>query len=655
MAGNILNIGKSGLFAAQAGMATTGNNISNANVPGYSRQVVLQATGPTQNIGTGFIGSGTLITDITRYSDNFLNNQVRTATASKSSLDSFYGQISQIDNLLADTTSGLSPAVQDFFKGVQDLASNPASSASRQAMISSAESLASRFQGLNGRMQEVRDGVNTQIESNVTLINSYAQQIAKLNEQIGGSAGANGSLPNDLLDARDQLVLELNKQIKATVVAGDNNSLTVSIGNGQPLVVGKKSFELATMQSPTDPGRIQVGYVTGSKVTVLADSSLSGGELGGLFDFRTNSLDRIQNSLGRIALTVAHTFNDQHKLGIDSSGNPGVDFFAEAPVSVSPSRDNALTSTATVGATISDPTKLTQSDYKVNYNGSNYTVTRMSDNQQTVINPFPQTQPQTIDGVDFSINGGSTTGDSFLVRPTINGAAQFKVALSDRSKIAAGAPIVTNTPITNTGTAKLSEGSVDAAYLTPGNALTAPITLTYSSTTGGLSGFPAGQAVTVTSGGVNTVYPAGTNPIPFTAGANYSFGGVNLSFTGAPANNDTFTVGPNSNGVGDNRNARALGKLQTTNIMDGGTATYQTAYAELVSFVGNKTREVEVNGKAGAALLQQARASQQSVSGVNLDEEATNLLKYQQAYQAAGKVMQTASTLFDTLLSLGGR
>lgn len=653
MAGNILNIGKSGLFAAQAGMATTGHNIANANVAGFSRQVVLQQSGPTQNIGVGYIGSGTQVTDIKRYSDNFLNSQVRTATTSKSSLDSYYAQISQVDNLLSDTTAGLSPAIQDFFKGVQDLASNPASTASRQALMSSADSLASRFQGLNSRLQEIRDGVNTQIDTNVTLINSYANQIAKLNEQIAGSSGAGQQMPNDLLDARDQLVLDLNKQVKATVVAGDNNTLTVSIGNGQPLVVGKKSFELATMQSPTDPGRTQVGYVTGTKVTVLADNALSGGELGGLFEFRTNTLDRAQNSLGRIAISVAHTFNDQHKLGLDSNGNPGVNFFNEAPVSVGASRDNALSSTATVGATIVDPTKLTQSDYKVAYNGANYTVTRLSDNQQTVINPYPQVTPQTIDGVAFSINGASTTGDHFMVRPTANGAAQFSLALSDRSKIAAAAPIVTNTPITNTGTAKLGEGSVDEAYLTPGNALTAPITLSYNSTTGGLSGFPAAQAVTVTNNGVSTVYPAGTTPIPFTAGAKYSFGGVNLSFTGAPANGDTFTVGPNVNGVGDNRNARALGALQTTNILDGGTATYQSAYAEMVSFIGNKTREVQVNGKAAGALLQQARGAQQAVSGVNLDEEATNLLKYQQAYQAAGKVMQTASTLFDTLLSLG--
>lgn len=651
MSGNILNIGKSGLFAAQAGMSTTGHNIANASVAGYSRQNVLQGTGTAQNIGIGFIGSGTKITDIQRYSDPFLNGQVRTATTSKSALDSYYTQISQVDNLLADTTSGLSPAVQDFFKSVQDVASNPQSVASRQALLSGAEQLSTRFQGLNGRLQEIRDGVNSQITSSVTLINSYADQIADLNDKIGAYSSRGTGMPNDLLDARDQLVLDLAKQVKVNVVAGDNNSVTVSIGNGQPLVVGKKSFDLATMLSPTDPMRVQVGYVTGSKIVPLGETALSGGQLGGLFDFRAGTLDRAQNSLGRIATVIASNFNAQNRLGLDANGAPGGDFFNLAPVQVGASRDNALNSTAVVNATIRDASALTTSDYKVGYDGSNYVVTRLSDNAQTLISPYPQTAAQTIDGIDFAISGSSSSGDNFTVRPTFNGAASFGVALTDRARIAAAAPITTNAPMTNSGSGKIGEGSVDSNYLTPGNALTAPVTLSFNG--GNLSGFPAGQAVTKTLNGVTTTYPAGTPSIPFDAGANYAFGGVNISLTGAPADNDTFSVGPNLSGIGDNRNMRLLGALQTSSTMDGGRATYQSAYAELVGFIGNKTREVQVNGEAGAGLLKQATNAQQSVSGVNLDEEAANLLKYQQAYQAAGKVMAIASTLFDTLLSIG--
>jgi flagellar hook-associated protein 1 FlgK len=651
MAGNLLNIGKTGLFAAQAGLSTTGNNIANANVPGYSRQQVLQAAGPGQNTGSGFIGSGTQVTDIRRYSDAFLTNQVRAATTTNSALNAFGAQISQVDNLLADPLSGLSPSLQDFFKSVQDVASNPSSTASRQSLLSAANSMASRFQGINGRLQEIRDGVNGQIGAKVTLINSYADQIATLNEKIAGASAGGQQLPNELLDQRDQLVLELNKQVKTNVVAGDNNSITVSIGSGQPLVVGQRSFDLAEMTSPTDPTRTEVGYVTNGKSVLLAESSLTGGELGGLFEFRTTSLDRAQNSLGRIAINVADAFNDQHKLGIDASGQPGADFFTVGTPYVAVNRNNSAASTATVGATISDPKQLTQSDYKVSFDGTNFNVTRLSDNQITQINPYPQTVPQTIDGVDFAVAGSATAGDNFLVRPTINGASQMNVALSDRNKIAAGAPISTSVPTTNRGSGTISPGSVDAAYL--GNALAAPLTLTYSTATTGLTGFPPTQAVTSTLNGVSTVYPAGTTPIPFTAGATYAFGGISVTLAGAPADADKFTVGPNLGGVGDNRNMALLGKLQTDGLLDGGKTNLQTSYAELVSFIGNKTREVQVNGQASDALLSQATDAQQSVVGVNLDEEAANLLRYQQAYQAAGKVMQIASTLFDALLSLG--
>jgi len=653
MAGNILNIGKSALFAAQTGMATAGHNIANANVPGYTRQGTVQATAVGQNTGNGFVGSGTYVADIKRYSDNFLNGQVRQAQTQVSSYDTYYTQISQIDNMLADTTSGLSPSMQDFFKGVQDLTANPASVASRQAMLSSADALAARFTGMNDRLQDMRNGVNTQITTNVTMINSYAEQIAALNEQIAGINAGATQQPNDLMDARDQLVAELNKHVNATVIAGDNNSLTVSIGSGQPLVVGKKSYQLATTPSPTDVSRLEVGIVTGTKVVPLAANAIGGGELGGLLEFRANSLDRAQNSLGRIAIGLAATFNAQHKLGLDDAGNPGGDFFVQAEPLVTANVNNNPTSTTALTATISDPSKLTQSDYKVSYDGANFKVTRMSDNKITTINPYPQTVPQTIDGVDFALNGASAQGDSFLVRPTINGAAQFAVAISDRSKIAAAGPVTTNNPVGNIGNAKISEGSVTSAFMTGNTKADLPVTLTYDKAGNTLSGFPAGRAVSATIAGVTTTYPAGTPTIPYAPDAKYSFGGIDVGFTGTPGNLDKFTIGNNVGGVGDNRNMRALGALQTTNILDGGTATYQSAYAEMVNFVGNKTREVQVNGQAGVARLAQAVNAQQSVSGVNMDEEAANLVKYQQAYQAAGKVMQIAGTLFDTLLSLG--
>lgn len=654
MAGNLLNIGKTGLFAAQAALATTGHNIANASVAGYSRQGVVQASLQGQNSGSGFVGNGTTVADIKRYTDSFLNGQVTSAQTSKSSLDTYYTQITQIDNLLADTTSGLSPALQDFFSSVQNLSGTTGSDAARQAMLSSASTLATRFQAIDGRLDELQAGVNSQITTNVNEINTYASQIANLNEQISAYSASSGRQPNDLLDARDQLVMDLNTKIQTTVSKGENNSLTISIGNGQPLVVGKQAFQLAATMSDTDQTRVEVGVVTNGKITTLSETSLKGGSLGGLMAFRLETLDKTQNAMGRVAISLAATFNDQQKLGQDATGAMGKDFFVQPEAYVGGSIENNITSTTSVKAVVADASALTQSDYKLEYDGTNFTVTRLNDNVKTRIDPYPQANAQRIDGIDFTVTGAAAAGDNFSIKPTVNGAANIALKLTDVSQIATATPITTSVPLTNTGTGRISSGTVDAAYLAPGNAITTPIKLTFDKASGTLSGFPADKPVTVTTmAGAKTVYPAGATNIPFTAGSSYNVSGMNVTLNGVPADKDTFTISKNTDASGDTRNAALLAGLQTKNILNGGTATYQSAYAQLVSFVGNKTREVKVNADAGATLLAQVTASQQDVSGVNLDEEAANLLKYQQAYQAAGKVMQIASTMFDTLLSLG--
>ncbi|MFC0135049.1 flagellar hook-associated protein FlgK [Massilia eurypsychrophila] len=665
MAGNLLSIGKTGLFAAQAGLATTGHNIANAHVPGYSRQQTVQTTMTAQDAGYGFVGSGTQVADIKRYSDEFLNVQVRNAQSTTSALASYNAQITQVDNLLANTTSGLSPALQDFFKSVQSLSANAASTPSRQNFLSSAETLAARFQGINGQLEEMRSGVNSQITSNVTLINSYATQIATLNDQISSLSNSTGHAPNDLLDQRDQIVLDLNKQIKATAMRGDNNTITVSIGSGQPLVVGNKSFELAVTPAPGDRSRLEVGYVTGTRVTQLSAASLGGGELGGLLDFRSTTLDHAQNAIGRVAIGMAVSFNAQHRMGQDSAGNLGGDLFKVAPASVSANMNSAPPDSppSDVTAQVIDPSMLTTSDYMVEWNDSEaaYTITRLSDRDVTIVPYSPSgAHVGSKDGISFTITGKEVSGDAFLVRPTINGAAQFAVVPRQVGDIAAASPVIIG-PLPasppgwtgNKGNAVVSDGSVNGNFLPPNPAF-APVTIKYNAATNELSGFVNNQTVEVTVAGVKTQYTAGTAPvIPFVAGASYEFGGVTMTMRGLPVDGDQFTVKRNSGGVGDNRNMVLMGELASKPLLDKGTATYQAGFAQLVSSVGNKAREVQVNGLASESMLARANAVQQSVSGVNLDEEAANLLKYQQAYQAAGKVMQIASTMFDTLLSLG--
>lgn len=648
MATNILSIGQSALAAAQVGLSTTGHNIANAATPGFNRQVVVQSAAQPQNFGFGFMGQGTEISTVKRIYSEFLGGQVRTAQTTKSGLDSYYAQIKQIDNMLADPASGLSPALQDFFSGVQELASNASSIPSRQAALSSAESLAARFQSLAGRLDEIEQGVNSQVTSSVNVINSYAEQIADLNDAIGRAQGANGQPANDLLDQREQLILDLNKEIRATVVKQGDGGYNVFIGNGQPLVVGVSAFSLSTATSPTDPERIEVAYQTAAGPVVIGESGLGGGKLGGVLEFRSRTLEPAQNALGRVAIGLASAFNEQHQSGVDLNGEAGAAFFAVGAPVVRANTGNS--GTAEIAASISDANALTTSDYRLQYDGTNYTLVRLSDKTATAITGFPQT----VDGIEVNlVAGAASAGDSFLIRPTVNGASGFSVAITDPKQIAAAAAlpdpaIATAASGTNTGTASIGAGSVDASY----SALAGPVTLAYDAGTNQLSGFPAGEAVTVSAGGVDTIYPAGT-PVPYTDGATLSFGGISFTLSGTPADADTFAVSPNAVGVGDNRNALLLGALQTAHTMNGSSTTFQGAYSQLVSGIGNKTRELEVTSGAAGKLLSEATLSLQTESGVNLDEEATNLLRYQQAYQAAGKVMQIASEMFDVLLSLG--
>ncbi len=643
MGTSILGIGVTALNAAQAGIATTSHNIANASTPGYSRQETVQSTSLSMQTGSGFFGQGVQVDTVKRIYSDFLARQVTDALSASSELDTFHAQASQIDNMLADTTTGLSPSMQDFFSGVNAVANNPSDIPSRQTMLSSAQSMVSKFQTMQSQLDQLRQGTETQIGASVDTINSYASQLASLNQAIANAENsANGQPANDLRDQRNQLINDLSQQVNVKVLQQSDGTYNVYIGSGQALVVGNQAASLTAVPSPADASRLQVSYQMNGVNSLLRESDLSGGTLGGLLSFRSGMLDTAQNSLGRIALAIAGTTNAQHRLGLDLNGEPGGDFFTIAPPTVIANSANG--GSAQVNVAYSDFSALTTSDYRVSYDGSNYTLTRLSDGTAT----SSATLPMSVDGFNVSLSSGSMlAGDSFLIEPTRNGAGAISVAVTDPANIAAAAPITTSAPLSNAGTGSLSSGAVDASFA----ASSLPAMLTYSGATGMLSGFPAGASITLTNNGASTTYAPGSS-VPFTAGASISFAGMSFTLAGSPANGDQFVISPNTGAVGDNRNALLLAGLQGQKTLSG-NSSFADAYGQLVTQVGNKTREAEVAGQTQDKLLEEAQSSVQSLSGVNLDEEAANLLRYQQAYQAAGKVMQIAGKLFDTLLTLG--
>jgi flagellar hook-associated protein 1 FlgK len=643
MSNGIYGIGLSGLAAAQAGLLTAGHNISNVNTPGYSRQETIQSNALPLFTGSGYIGTGVDVVTVRRVYNDYLAAQLAHVASGASQLDTYSTELSKLDNLFGDPSAGLSPAMNSFFSAVNALAQHPADTPSRQALLASAQALVSSLRQQDDQLGEIRTANNRQIASAVATINADAKQIADLNRRIAEAQSAGTQKPNDLLDQRDQLVKDLNTQIGATAVVQSDGSYNVFLSNGQGLVVGVTAGTLVARPNPDDPQNFEVGLQNGSNVLRFNAQTLSGGALGGLLAFRDGDLTDAQNALGRIAVTLASAVNAQQHLGVDLTGALGGDLFTVPAPTIVNATGN--TGSGTVAASIQDATALQASDYRLSYDGSNYTLTRLSDgNAQTFAS-----LPQTVDGLTFTVSGTPAAGDRFLIQATRNVPGTLAVAISDPARIAAAGPVVTGVSSANAGAASIGGASVDSTY--PSTPLGGALTLQYTSATGTLGGFPPGASVTVTLGGASTTYAPGVSP-PYTDGATYSFDGVSFTMSGTPADGDTFTVSRNVNGTNDNRNAQAMAALASQNLVANRTTTFAGAFGELVATVGDTANSAQTEQTAQAALLAQATAQQQTVSGVNLDEEAANLQKYQQAYQASAKVLAIAGTLFDAILSI---
>lgn len=659
MSFNMFYTGLSGLSVAQTALVTTGHNTANVNTPGYSRQSAqLSSSGGNYLAGVGFLGTGVKATTITRSYDKFLTTQMNQAQSTNESLSTQLGQISQIDNLLANKASSLATLMQAMFAGVQAVANTPADPAARQQLIGAAQAMTNQFRATSDYLTGLNSNTNDQIAGNVDLINTYAEQVASLNKQIVlVSDSGDGQLPNDLLDQRDQLVSDLSKLIGTKVVVQDRGQYSLFVGNGQTLVLGDRAAALKAVVSDADPTQTGIAMkAADGKSVQLKEDVLTGGSLGGLLQFRSEILSQAQNSLGRIAIALADTFNAQQRLGVDLNGVLGQDFFSQASPSVVANANNK--GSLTLVPSFSDTGQLDTSDYHLSVEAdSSLTLTRLSD-KQTIALPigFPSSTSNsvTFDGLTLTFAGGSAmAGDSFLIQPTRAGATGFDVLISDPSKLAAAGPIITGTATNNRGTGAISSASVDANYLkTP---LASGITLTYDSATNTLSGFPSSAPVAVKlangSADAASPYPAGS-AINYSAGATFSFDGITFSLSGKPADGDTFTLARNVGGVSDGRNALQLAGLQNKKTIGGNTSSFNDAYAQLVSTIGNKTRQIQISNAAQTSLTAQIRVSQQAVSGVNQDEETANLLVFQQMYQANAKVIQTASTMFDSILAI---
>jgi flagellar hook-associated protein 1 FlgK len=628
--GDMISSGVSGLLAFQTALDTISNNIANVNTTGYNTETANLVTGPTTQTGVGSIGNGVAVSDVTRSYNDFLALQTNTANSSYNQLNTVSTLAASIDDMFSDPTTGLSATLQSFSQSIQTLSDTPSQTSARQAVFNSAQSVISQFQGYQGNLAQLNAQVNTQVGAEASTISSLAQNIASLNQQIMTAEGANPQQPpNSLLDQRDNLINQLSQSVSVNTVTQSNGSVSVFIGSGQALVVGTTAATLVATPDQFESGQQDLSLQSGSR-DVDVTSALTGGTLGGLLQFRDQMLIPAENTLGQAAVTLTNLVNTQNAAGLDQNGNVGAALLAVGGPTVSASSNNH--GNASVSATVSSVGGLTTSNYYLKYSGSSWSLV---DTASGVASPLTAGSGGTLTGagMTFAVTGTAQAGDEFLVQPTSDAISGLRLLTTDPTKIAAAGPLVASSGATNAGTASVESATVpDTADWTRGN-----YTITFGSPT----------AYTVTDAGGATVttgtYTPGTALTPFN--------GIDVTLSGAPAANDTFSVNDNANGTGDNTNALKLAAIMNQGILNNGATSLSSAVNSFVGTVGLQTSQAQNGATAQQSVLSSAQSAQSSVSGVNLDEQAADMVEYEQAYQAAAQTIKTADTLFNSLLA----
>jgi flagellar hook-associated protein 1 FlgK len=626
---DMLTTGVSGLLAFQRALDTTSHNIANASTEGYSRQQVDLVTRPPDAYGNGWVGTGVEVATVRRQFDEILASQARVAGSGFQQLDTFSTYATRIDNLFSDANTGLATTLQNFMSAVQTVANAPASVPSRQVLLSQAQSLVDRLRSYDNSLNSIGSQISSQLQSEAGTISTIAANIASVNQQIVAAQGVNQQPPNDLLDQRDKLLAQLATHVNVSTVPQSDGMLNVFIGTGQALVMGATAAKLVTSGDQFEPSRTRLLLQSGGPTTDVTET-ITGGTVGGLLQFGTQMLDPARNAIGQTAATLATLVNNQQAAGLDLQGQLGTAMFAIGAVNVLPS--TLSTGTASVAVTRANVSALTTADYQLLYDGANWQLTRTDNGAPvTLSGSGTAASPFTGDGLSIVISGAPQAGDRMLIQPTRTAVAGLSVILSQPERVAAAAPLLTSAATANTGNASIDAGALaDPAAWVRGD-----YTLSFTNATS--------WQVTDSS---NAVVATGA----YSAGSPIVFNGMQVAVSGTPAAGDSFQVKDNASGTGDNRNALQIAALLTRPVLNGGSVSLGDNVGRLVSNIGVQTSQARSGRDAQQIVMNDANSAITSVAGVNLDEEAANLMRFQQAYQAAAKVIGVANTLFQSLL-----
>lgn len=621
---NVLGNGTSALLSFQRALATTSHNIANATVEGYTRQRVELANRSGSGFGPLYVGAGVRVAGVTRLADQLVTNRLLDSAGELGRLERLNGYANRIDQLFTDGTTGLSRPWSAFWDAAQGVAAEPASQAARTELLGRAEALVARFALLQRGLEQIDGEINAALTGGAAEVNRLATEVARLNVEITRNGPGNAS--PDLLDQRDRLIRQIATLTGVSTVPQDDGALNVFTAGGQPLVVGASVSRLVAAVDDFRPDRVVLSLETSTGTVRLGPGSVSG-SLGGALTARASLVDTGRAELGRIATALAGVVNATSAAGLDLNGNVGTDFFSlPAPVPLA-NRNN--TGGASLAVTVADLGALDGVPLEFQFDGLVWSARRVDTGQ-----PVPLTgtgtviDPLVVNGIEVVVSGVPAANDRFLVEPTSNAAHTLGVAINDPNRIAAASRIRPEASLANLGAGRV----VSLSVLDPADpALTTPATIQFlTPTTFSLNGGP---------------------PQTYTPGAAITANGWSLVLDGVPRAGDVFTVGPNTAGSSDNSNMRVWADLDDRRILGGGANSLNDALGAQTTRIGSAARETNFSLDSQKAIDLALVQQRDQLSGVNLDEEAANLLRFQQAYQAAAQVISIADNLFQTFLA----
>jgi flagellar hook-associated protein 1 FlgK len=548
----------------------------------------------------------------------------------------------------------INSSITSFYEAINSISDNPSDLGLRNMAISQAQILSDDLNSMNENLNQIVKSTNGEIVEIAGHISDISAEIGKINEQILFSQHSVQGQPNDLLDARDSLVNDLSQYTSVNTIVDNLGVMTVMIGNGATLVAGTTSLSVGVQVGDPDPNQTVLSIV-GPNSSVNLNGSSVGGVLAAKYEFRDEHVAEVQSEINRIAMAISGTINDAQHSGLDLNNEEGQNFFTDINTPlleqsrVFASSKNTGTSESSV--TITDITKVPTDEFMVEFNGTNYIMTNLTDSSTLDLGTPGLLNTDAADTYGFQFNEDSGTpaaGDVFIIKPTHNSAALMEVSLTQASGLAASSAIDVTASTTNKGGASVEitslNSATDAKAYAAANNLAVDI---YETTTGSFT-YRVYDSLSPTADIATGSYMLGGS-------ASIELADFTLEIQGNPTGStlaapETFSIA-DSFGTGNNKNSLALGLTQEQGILNGGKDSFTQGLSISTATVGSAAKSAELTESTAQALFTQAYNRNQSTSGVNLDEEAANLLKYQQAYQAASQIISTANTIFETLLS----